>query len=184
MTSWAVLKDYFGDLAPDEVAAELGAPIPRGAAPASASAVAYLAEHGGADLVGLGSEDVRQRRSLVAARTLSEVMLSAMTLEQTAVALGISRSRVSHRIADDSLWAFTVQGRRYVPRWQLAGERQALPGLNVVVPAIPADLHPLAVEGFMTTPQDEFEGEPPVEWLARGGDPAVVAAWFVGMAHW
>lgn len=180
-----MLEDYFGDLTPEEVAAELGTPTPRGARPASASAVKYLAEHGGFGLAPTEPEgDLRRQRSLVAARTLDDVMRSAMTLDETAVALGVSRSRVSHRIGDGSLWAFTIQGRRYVPRWQLAGDGRTLPGLDVVVPAIPPNLHPLAIEGFMTTPHDEFVGASPVEWLARGDDAGLVAAWLVGMARW
>jgi hypothetical protein len=184
MSAWAILEDYFGDLTPAEVAAELGAPIPQGATPASAAAASYLAEHGGPDLVPAEPGDLRDRRAIVAARTLSDVMGSAMTLDETAVALGVSRSRVSHRIGDRTLWAFTIQGRRYVPRWQVAGDKRTLPGLEVIVPAIPSNLHPLAVEGFMTTSQAEFEGASPVEWLARGDDAAVIAEWLVAMARW
>lgn len=186
MSAWAVLEDYFGDLTPEEVAAELGAPIPRGATPASASTANYLAKHGGPDLdiAPAEPEDLRKRRSVVAARTLADLIGSAMTLDETALALGVSRSRVSHRISDGSLWAFAIQGRRYVPRWQVAGDGRALPGLDVVVPAIPSNLHPLAIEGFMTTSHEEFDGAAPVEWLARGGDAGEVAAWLTGMARW
>ena len=45
----------------------------------------------------------------------------------------------------------------------------------------PADLHPVAVAGFLRTPQaDLFQGRPmtPVEWLREGGDvdQAIAAA--------
>ena len=89
---------------------------------------------------------------------------------------------MSHRLKDQSLWAFTVQGRRYLPRWQFTGGH-TIPGLSWVVPAIPISLHPLAVDAFMTTANDDFGGESPVEWLTSGGDPALVANWLTGIGQ-
>ena len=181
--AWAVLERHFDGLTADEVDAELAQVPAQGATPASAAAADYLAEHGGPDLDGDDAVgDVHRRRAMVAARTLSETLRSAVTIDEAAKLLGVSRSRVSHRLADQTLWAFAVQGRRYVPRWQLS-ESRSLPGLELLVPAIPDTLHPLAVDAFMATPRADFDDRSPVEWLASGGDPTVIAEWLVGMAH-
>lgn len=185
MSGWDVLERHFEGLSADEVDAELATVPPRGATPTSASAAAYLDEHGGPDLDGGSSAEgsLHRRRALTAARTLSDTLASALTLDQAADFLGLSRSRLSHRLADHSLWAFTVHGRRYLPRWQFSADGRTIPGLAQVTPAIPATLHPLAVESFMTAPRPDFDGRTPVEWLSSGGDPALIADWLTGMAH-
>lgn len=190
MDSWDVLERHFEGLTAEEVDAELAAVPSRGATPTSATAAAYLAEHAGPDLDGgTGPGSVRQRRTLTAARTLAEVLRSAMTLDEAAKVLGVSRSRVSHRISDGALWAFTVQGRRYLSRWQFAsdgdggGRYRAIPGLPTVVPEIPRSVHPVALDAFMTVARDAFDGRSAVEWLVSGGDPTVVADWLAGMAR-
>lgn len=184
MTTWAVLERHFDGLSAEEVDRELAGVPARGATPASAAAASYLADHGGPDLdEGAERGDVHRRRVLTAARTLAELVGSALTLDQTAELLGVSRSRISHRLAEGSLWAFTVQGRRYVPRWQLTDDGHPLPGLALVVSAVPGHLHPLALETFMTTAREDFDQQTPAGWLASGGDPAVVADWLAGMAY-
>ncbi len=184
MESWDVLQRHFGGLTADEVDAELAGVPATGASPASQEAADYLARHGGPDLQGVTVRgEIHQRRALVAARTLSESVRSALTLDQVAQELGLSKSRVSHRLSDGGLWAFTVQGRRYFPRWQFIPDGEVLPGMTTIVPAIPPTLHPLALEAFMTAPQTAFDGRSPVEWLAGGGDPTVIADWLTGMAH-
>lgn len=188
MTTWDVLERHFDGLTAEEVDAELDEVV-SGQSPASSAAAAYLAEHGGPDLDGEArAGSIPRRRALTAAATLTEMLHSAMTLDETAATLGISRSRVSHRISGGRLWAFTVQGRRYVPRWQITddgdGKAQVIPGLEVVTPAIPNTVHPLGVAAFMTVAHEDFSGQSPVEWLISGGDPSVVAAWLTGMGRW
>lgn len=194
MSGWDVLERHFEGLTADEVDAELAAvPVP-GASPATAAATTYLVAHGGPDLDGdpTSAGDLRQRRVLAAAKTMSEIVGSALTLDHVAETLGLSRSRISHRLAEQTLWAFTAHGHRYVPRWQITTDVPrdrsrfgvgTLPGLPQVVPAIPKNLHPLAVETFMTAARDEFEGRSPVEWLVSGGDPEAIVEWLAGMAH-
>lgn len=185
MGQWDVLERHFAGLTAAEVDAELAAVPAARATPSSAAAVAYLAEHGGPDLnmdTDPGRGSVRQRRALTAAKTLADTLASALTLEQAAQRLGVSRSRVSHRITEDTLWAFTVAGRRYLPCWQFTDDG-TLPGLVRVVPAIPRGLHPLALEAFMTTARPDFDGVSPVQWLESGGDPGLISDWLTGMAH-
>lgn len=183
VTTWAMLERHFGGLTADEVDAELSAVPPAGASPSSAAAVEYLRQFGGPDLDRGAGPGVHQRRTIVAARTLADSLRSTMTIDQAADLLGVSRSRVSHRIADGSLWATGIHGRRLVPRWQFTADGQVIPGLPKVVSAIPTSLHPLAVEAFMTTPRVDFDDQSPVEWLTSGGDPGVIAEWFISMGH-
>ena len=58
--------------------------------------------------------------------------------------MGISRSRVSHRISARTLYAFTLQGRRYVPRWQFVAAPKGEPGV-VPVPGL-AQIVPMVYE--------------------------------------
>jgi len=60
------------------------------------------------------------------------------------------------------------------PRWQFV-EGAPVPGLRNVIPAFPAHFHPLSIERFMTTENEDLEGMTPVAWLAMGGTPDTVA---------
>lgn len=51
-----------------------------------------------------------------------------------------------------------------------------MPGLRKVIPAFPAHFHPLSIERFMMTENEDLEGMTPVAWLAMGGTPDAVAA--------
>jgi hypothetical protein len=184
MTGWDVLERHFDGLSADQVDAELARVPARGAAPTAAGPAAYLTEHAGPDLdADADPGDVHQRRAVTAARTLAETIDSAVSLDQAAQLLTISRSRLSHRVAAGNLWSFTVQGRRYLPRWQFTADGRTLPGLTQIIPAIPNDLHPLAIEAFMTTANPDFDNQSPAEWLATGGAPVPVADWLAGMGR-
>lgn len=60
------------------------------------------------------------------------------------------------------------------PSWQFVGGAP-LPGLRMVIPAFPTHFHPLSIERFMTTANDDLDGMTPVEWLAMDGAPDAVA---------
>ena len=195
ITAEEVLDRFFPGLTPAEVEAELSHTPGVGATPISASAVAYLREHGGPEAAaalegweGKAPSQIRRDRTLVSARTLEDLLGSSLTLEQAATRLGVSRSRISHRIGGRSLYAISVQGRRYLPSWQFAPETdggrvgQPLPGLGRLVPVIPKTLHPLAVESFMTSVLDEI-GTTPVDFLWASGDVEVVVDWMDALAR-
>ncbi len=185
MSGWDVLERHFDGLTADEVDAQLAVVLERGATPVAAWTAAYLAEHGGPDLDSDPETEgvLRQRRILTAASTLAETLASALTLGQAAERLGVSASRLSHRLKDGTVWAFTISSRRWLPTWQFTVDQRTLPGLPAIVAAIPASLHPLAVAAFMTTPRPDFGGRSPADWLASGGDPAPVADWLTGMGR-
>ncbi|MDQ6895991.1 MAG: excisionase family DNA-binding protein [Actinomycetota bacterium] len=108
----------------------------------------------------------------------------SLTIEQAADLLGVHRSRVSHRLRDGRLYAFQLGTQRRLPRWQLTTDDTPLPGLDAVLAALPADLHPAAVEGFFTTPDPDLDGETPARWLASGGDPHRVVDEAAGIDQW
>ncbi|WP_300681588.1 hypothetical protein [Nocardioides sp.] len=194
ITADEVLDRFFPGLTPAEVEAELSQTPAAGATPISSASLAYLREHGGPEAVAAldGWEEtdpaeIQRQRALTAARTLEELLGSSLTLEEAAARLGVSRSRISHRIGDRSLYAITVQGRRYLPDWQFLAEAAGggadlLPGLGQLVPAIPKTMHPLAVESFMTSVLDEI-GASPVDFIWSSGDVEVIVDWMDALAR-
>jgi hypothetical protein len=191
-TAQDVLERHFPGLTPGEVDAELSRTPAAGATPIAAAAMEYLAEHGGeearAALAHYDPARVAHTQTLTAAQDLEHLLRSSLSIEDAAAALRVSRSRISHRLKAQSIYAFTVQGRRYVPSWQFriptgGGKAEVIPGLAQVVPAIPRDLHPLALEAFMTTPLPDLDGKSPVEHLSTGGVIEVVTDWLTSLGH-
>ena len=108
-------------------------------------------------------------------RRLAERSLSTA---ETAELLGVDVPAVRRLIAERRLYAFKAGGRWRLPRWQFA-DGAPLRELEAVLRALSPGLHPLAVQGFLTSPKPELElrGErvDPLRWLAAGGDPEPVA---------
>lgn len=114
------------------------------------------------------------------ARTVAEHAVladSALTVVEAARRLGVDDSRIRHRLKERRLTGWKDQGWR-LPAWQFTGTG-VLPGLDVVLRAVPADQPPLVVAAFMSTPQPDLpiNGRPatPRQWLLAGGDPEPVA---------
>lgn len=131
-----------------------------------------------------GSPD---RAVLATGAAWAALLGSCVTPADVAGALGVDASRVRHRLADGALLSLPGAGRRrLLPRFQLDTDLVPLPGLAVVLAALPADLHPLEVEGFFTTPQPDLvvrrKALSPREFLLAGGDPALVARAAAGVA--
>jgi hypothetical protein len=159
---------------------------------AATQAVSFLREYGGeAVRAALDRDPADVAEQLAKSRTeaIGAAVAASLTLTEAAAALGLSRSAITYRIRKRRLYSFTVDRRRYLPRWQFqpvdsAGSADAdsslepIPGLDVVVPAIDKAEHPLGVHNFMTTLLVDFEAGSPVEHLRVGADPAIVAEWF------
>ncbi len=138
-------------------------------------AVDFVEDRGA--FVATGIEMAGQRAHLAA---------NAFAAEEVATGLGVSASRVRQKRLAGELWAIS-DGRTWVfPVLQFETGDDGSPGrqvrgLDQVFKALPGDLHPVAVAGFLRTPQPGlFQGRPttPVEWLRDGGDvdEAVTAA--------
>lgn len=116
----------------------------------------------------------------------TQLRVTAASPAQVATALKVSMARVRQLRGDRALWAIREGADRWVfpilqfeddPRDEGVTTRQ-IPGLAAVFQALPEDLHPLAVQGFLLTPQPDlvFEGVPvpPLVWLRSGGSVAAV----------
>lgn len=159
------------------------------AAVPSRAALDYLAEHGGpeaaAEVASWSPEDERRRRVNVAVEGTARLVAGTLSVDQVAEQIGVDQSRVRHLITDrpPRLYAVKVGSRRRIPSWQLQGAA-LLPGLDRLVPAIPAQAHPLDVAGVMTTPQDELGGRTPIDHLVAGGEVEPVAVLLADLGRW
>lgn len=130
----------------------------------------------GLDLTPRRDDEPDGRAPAVAAHAV--LAESSLTVAEAARHLGVDPSRVRHKLGERRLTGWKDQGGWRLPAWQFA-ERRPLPGLDVVLAAVPADQPPLVVAAFMNTPQSDLEigGRPvtPRQWLLAGGDPAPVA---------
>lgn len=131
------------------------------------------------------------RHAFIAAGTeiaghTAHLAVTAFTADEVARGLGVSASRVRQKRLAGELWAIPDGQTWLFPVLQFetggnGGPTRQVRGLDHVLRALPEDLHPVAVAGFLRTPQpDLFQDRPmtPIEWLRAGGDvgQAVAAA--------
>lgn len=109
----------------------------------------------------------------------AELISRSLTVAETAQRLDVDTSRVRQRIYARSLYAFKHRGGWLVPAFQLR-RRALVPGLGATVPALSPALHPVAVSRWFTTPNPDLviDDSPvsPIDWLAAGGAPEIVAS--------
>lgn len=187
----ALLARYRIDLTGDDVLGELDAAfaaIPGvGAATLSGPEVEFLRANGGAGAAAVveswSANGERQARAHIAVQALTDTVANSVSMREAAEILGVDRSRISRRITGNTLWAFDIRAGKRIPRWQFLGD-QLLPGLDVVVPAIPRDATPAILDAFMHTSQPDFDDRTPIEYLAAGGDPGLIAGFVRDLARW
>jgi len=118
-----------------------------------------------------------------------DAIVDSLSTAEVADKLGIDDSRVRHRNAKGNLYSFLAGNRRRYPKWQFTNSDAVpvVPGLATVTAAIPEDMHPTTVSGFMTTPQEDLllghEPVSPIEWLVRGGEATSVATILEGYLY-
>jgi hypothetical protein len=122
-------------------------------------------------------DDAYARVTVETLGRIARLINTAYSASQVAELLGVNESRVRQRRGDRTLWAIQDRGGWVFPALQFEdeeGRRGQMRGLDRVLPALPADLHPVSVAGFLTTPQPDLrvEGPPvsPLDWLRSGGD--------------
>lgn len=119
--------------------------------------------------------------------------------QQAAVVLELDPSNIRRGVQDGRYLAVRVAGRLRLPAWQFidattthrAGSHDAaagastvpLPNLRALVSAIPGDVHPQAIAGFMQTPQPELDDMTPIEWVTGGGDARPVSDLLTGLSR-
>lgn len=185
----ALLAKHHIELTVEEVLDELDsafAAIP-GAPSLSRAEVDFLRTHAephaAAVIDGWSAGGERQGRARTAVRQLTSALAGSVSMKEAATILGIDRSRVSRRITGKTLWAFDLQGGRHIPKWQFLGD-ELLPGLDVLVPAIPRGTTTTVLDAFMHTPLPDFDDRTPIEHLAAGGDPKLVAGFIEDLGRW
>ncbi|HLH36237.1 MAG TPA: hypothetical protein VKX41_16310 [Alloacidobacterium sp.] len=114
-------------------------------------------------------------RGLKRKQQMLEASGGALTSEQVAEILGISRQAVDKRRAADQLLALT-QGRRgySYPSFQFE-DGKTISGLEEVLAAL-KDLDPWMQMVFFSSPHERLEGKTPIEILKRGRASDVKAA--------
>lgn len=134
----------------------------------------FLDAHGG---VKDNREALLQER--VAARLRRQRLVEdTLNVDQVADLLGVSTSRVRHRISDGSLYCFPSEGRgvaRRIPAWQFE-QGDAIPHLAHVLAGLPDDFSPVEVRDFAVNAKVDHPTRgtqvPLLQWLLDGGDPA------------
>ena len=119
-------------------------------------------------------------------RTTAEyarLLHDSYTVERTARLLAVNTSRIRQRLTGRprTLYGIKVGKSWRVPTFQFQG-RRLIPGIERVVARLAADLHPVAVYRWFTSPTPDltFENDAslsPLDWL-RSGHPPETAAEF------
>lgn len=121
-------------------------------------------------------------------RTALTSASSAYDTAKLAKFWGITPSRVRHRVAEGSLYALRVGRSLLFPRWQFDPDVRPLPHLATLLEALPKDLHPAEVAGWMTTANGNLiVGDQPTsvrDWLLSGGPVAPVVELAQSIDRW
>lgn len=111
----------------------------------------------------------------------ARLLAEALPPEEAARRLGVDKTRVYQRLADRTLYGVRLGRRWGLPLFQFTDSGE-VPGIGVVLAALPRTMHPLSVVGWFTTPQDDLRLDAPAdpksprEWLVSGGSAAAAAA--------
>lgn len=135
---------------------------------------------GGLDPTPLGPAEIplRHRGTVEYARLVNE----SYTVEQAARLLGVNTSRIRQRLTGTprTLYGIKFANSWRLPTFQFSG-RRVVPHIDAVIPRLPANLHPVAVYRWFTSPSSDLQTTDgatisPLEWLQLGNSPEVVAA--------
>lgn len=148
----------------------------------TAGASAFLARHGG-DLSDAAGEGGPVSPVVRRASGALELIRGSLTVEEAAEVLDVAPHALVERVRDRALYGFDLGERLVLPRWQFS-HGKPLPHLARVLAALPAETHPLTVEGFMTNPSDELGGASPAQWLAGGGEAEAVLFAMSTLTSW
>ncbi len=112
------------------------------------------------------------------AAAYAALLATSLTVAEAAQVLGVDASRVRQRLAARTLYGIKTRGGWRLPRFQFDADG-ALAGVELVLPHVDPDLHPLALAGWFDMPNVDLllDDEPvsPRDWLRSGGHTAVVA---------
>jgi len=143
-----------------------------------------LLELGGFSVAPMAPDD--ESPTLRATVDYAKLLEDSLTAAEVAKKLKVNPSRIRQRLAARELYGVKDRRGWCVPRFQFSGSR-LVPHIDEVLPRVPADLHPLAVHRWFTTPSPDLiapdaeglgvVGEvnenavvplSPLQWLRRG----------------
>lgn len=105
-------------------------------------------------------------RDLVAetAAQLAALVENSLSSEVMAKQLGISTRRVRQMVSDRTLYTFYLNGKRWIPAWQLL-QNTLVPNIGEVIQAIPKKLHPVGVTQWFHHENSELYVDEDMELL-------------------
>lgn len=117
----------------------------------------------------------------------AKLLHDSYTAEQAADLLGVNGSRIRQRLTGTPRTLYGVKaGKSWrIPKFQFHG-RRLVPGIERVVERLAADLHPVAVYRWFTSPSpdlrlDDDTPMSPLDWLRAGHSPDAVAELAAGL---
>jgi hypothetical protein len=123
-----------------------------------------------------------ERSSRVSVRTATELaalVADSLSVSQASDLLQVDQSRIRQRLTERTLYGVKFGRAWRLPRFQFTDNKQVR-GLAQVLPQLPATLHPVAIQRWLTGPSADLEldGEAvsPLEWLEATGDASHVIA--------
>jgi hypothetical protein len=135
---------------------------------------------------GLKDDDLRtSAKDNPLVRTAAEyanLVRDSYSTDQAATLLDVNSSRIRQRVARDprTLYGIRLSHGWRIPKFQFDG-RRLIPGIEQVLPALPRDVHPVAVHRWFTLPNVDLVDESeearlsPLDWLRTGRSPQIVA---------
>lgn len=128
--------------------------------------------------LGIAMPRVRDRASAAAERAERRIRSEALPINQAVARLGVPAARIEELLSARALVRIPAGRGWHVPRFCFS-DTGPLPGLSAVLAALPRDIRPVAVEGFLRRIDCDLvlndRAVSPREWLLAGRDPAVVA---------
>ena len=113
---------------------------------------------------------------------LGALVRESLTIDEAAKALGVSTSRLRQRLSPRRRTLYGIrEGRSWrIPRFQFESRNKLVRGIDLVLPHVRSDAHPLAVKNWFTTPHqdlvaDDDERVTPNAWLSAGRPADIVA---------
>ncbi|WP_370071144.1 hypothetical protein [Mycobacterium sp. MAA66] len=110
----------------------------------------------------------------------ARLVLTALTADEVKTALNTSGTQIRRKRLDRELWAIPDGQTWRFPASQFDTDPSTglpfrqVPGLAQLFMALPADMHPVAIDRFLHTPQPELQrsgkDRAPLDWLREGGD--------------
>jgi excisionase family DNA binding protein len=132
-------------------------------------------EEGGLTFAPLASGDDRSITDTAA--EFAQLVAGSGTVKEVAARLGLTDGRVRQMLRARDLLAIREGDAWRVPWFQFDGPRPVR-GLDRVMHALPADIHPVAAARLLDTPNPDLElaGRvvSPLDWLRSGADPGPV----------